>query len=300
MQEHNLGLVAALIGMNLDVEELKELKEYLSSLNQEDLKSFVLKNINDFDLQRFKKKVDKHIFKQSQIKNISFMHGNINDDFEKTYVLETDDILNSDIKILNSIKDQLAYDEMLLDKMIDKVDNDYLNEHENLNIPKADTKVKITDEVIKEVFDEIDLEDKNLEKMMTEYLDGIQKELSKASVRYNESTIDKISKVYTHLSREFIIEYFDLKQSLALEYKINSEVILLHRSQFKDLTNLQEFVNIVSSNNYHVNVDENKLIVDSIISFRVSDGKILSEIFEIADITAAQDGYYEGYLVEKQ
>lgn len=300
MQEHNLGLVAALIGMNLNINGIEDLKQYLSSLNQDDLKDFVSRNLKDFDLERFKKKIDKHVFKQNLVKSISFMQGNINDDIEKSNTYEAEDEIVSNVKVLTNTIDQLAYDEMLLDNMLDKVDNNYLNEQEDLNIPKANTKIKIDDEVIKSVFDEIDDEDEKLEKLMDQYLDGIQKELSKSIVRYDESTIEKISKVYTHLSKDFIIEYFELKQSLALEYKINTKVILLHRSQFKDLTHLQEFVNIVSSNNYCVNVDENKLIVDSIISFKVSDGKILSEIFEVADITASQDGYYEGYLIEKQ
>ena len=52
------------------------------------------------------------------------------------------------------------------------------------------------------------------------------------------------------------------------------------------------------NHDYRVNVDENKMIVDIFKDMINTDGKILTNIFEIANQARVLDGNYEGYRVE--
>ena len=75
-------------------------------------------------------------------------------------------------------------------------------------------------------------------------------------------------------------------------------VIVLHRLSFSDLKDLYLFTDIVINHDYRVNVDEKKMIVDILKEFRNTDGKILTNIFEVANQAKVLNGEYEGYHIE--
>ena len=75
-------------------------------------------------------------------------------------------------------------------------------------------------------------------------------------------------------------------------------MIVLHRVHFNNIEDLQQFVEIVANHKYSVNVDERKMIVDLFKMYRNTDGKILTNIFEIANQAKLLHGDYEGYRVE--
>ncbi len=107
----------------------------------------------------------------------------------------------------------------------------------------------------------------------------------------------KINKIYPYLSRGFIRAVYDMKNSIAAEYPLNTYVIILHRLVFRNLEELRQFVEIVLGHNYNVNVDEDKMIVDVFKEHYNSDGKIITNIFEIANQAKLLHGDYDGYRV---
>lgn len=110
----------------------------------------------------------------------------------------------------------------------------------------------------------------------------------------------RIAKIYSHLSDGFIRTVYDLKEPLAKQYAIGETIIVLHRANFNDLNRLREFVEVMMSHNYSVNVDEKKMIVDTFKEFVNTDGKILTNIFEVANQARVLSGNYEGYKVIKR
>ena len=111
---------------------------------------------------------------------------------------------------------------------------------------------------------------------------------------------NSIKSIYPYLSNGFIKGVYDLKDSLSNEYKDGEEIIILHRLVFKDVVGLRKFVDIIMSHEYLVNVDEKQMIVDTFKEHINSDGKILTDIFEVANQAKLLTGEYEGYrIIEK-
>ena len=108
----------------------------------------------------------------------------------------------------------------------------------------------------------------------------------------------QIHEMYPYLDLEFISNVYDLKEVIAANYPLDEPVIVLHRINFNDLDDLRQFVEIVSNHGYNVNVDENKMIVDTFRRYINSDGKILTNIFEIANQANLLRGHYEGYRID--
>ena len=160
---------------------------------------------------------------------------------------------------------------------------------------------------IDDLFSEIMNEGKEEEKQEDDedYIDELVSELEGALGELNDLEVDEtkdiyaqIRELYPYLSQSFIRAVYDLKEAIALEYPLNKKVIVLHRLDFDDLDNLRQFTEIVLSHGYRVNVDERQGIVDILKEFVNTDGKILTNIFEIANQARLLHGEYEGYRVD--
>ena len=125
----------------------------------------------------------------------------------------------------------------------------------------------------------------------------VKEEASKQQVDKNRDVYDHIAKIYPYLSQGFIRSVYELKGDIANEYPFDREVIVLHRVKFNDVDNLRKFVEIALNHNYSINADEDKMIVDIFREFVNGDGKILTNIYEIANQGCLLDGIYEGYNV---
>lgn len=157
-----------------------------------------------------------------------------------------------------------------------------------------DIQLEVFDDKINDI---LDLDLSNFELEINDLIESeIENENPDSEVEIG--IIDDIKRVFPNLSENFIKEYYALKDGIASEYESGREVVILHRISFKDIEILREFVETVARVNYHFNVDEEKLIVDIFRSIVVSDGKILNEIFTIADYSSSLEARYEGYLVE--
>lgn len=149
----------------------------------------------------------------------------------------------------------------------------------------------------KEVEDETE-EVKDEEDYLQDLIDDMQEEIEAEQEETKPDIYDQINELYPYLTKSFVRSVYDLKQSIADEYPYDKDVIVLHRVSFDNLEDLQQFVEIVTNHNYGVNVDEKKMIVDLFKLYRNSDGKILTNIFEIANQARLLHGEYEGYRVE--
>ncbi len=108
---------------------------------------------------------------------------------------------------------------------------------------------------------------------------------------------DSIVTLYPYLSNGFIKGVYDLKQSFVNDYKDGEKIIILHRLHFEDINGLRQFVDVMIEHGYLVNVDEKQMIVDTFKEHINSDGKILTDIFEIANQGKLLTGDYEGYRI---
>ena len=108
---------------------------------------------------------------------------------------------------------------------------------------------------------------------------------------------EKIHKAYPYLSGAFIRNVYDLKQQIADEYPIGETIVILHRTSFKNVENLRQYVEITLNHGYAINADEKQMIVDAFKQHVNTDGKIITSIFEVANQSALLSGEYEGYRV---
>lgn len=121
--------------------------------------------------------------------------------------------------------------------------------------------------------------------------------IKKEEEEKEKAIFNSVHEIYPNLSQEFVMAAYGLKQPLADEYPVNQKLIILHRISFDDVDNLRKFVEIGLSHDYTINADENKLIVDILKEFVNSDGKILTNIFEVANQGSVLHGNYEGYNI---
>lgn len=113
----------------------------------------------------------------------------------------------------------------------------------------------------------------------------------------NKKIYDSIVALYPYLSNGFIKGVYELKESFASDYEEGQKIIILHRIVFTDLEGLRQFVDVMMSHEYFVNVDEKQMIVDTFKEHVNSDGKILTDIFEIANQAKLLTGEYDGYRI---
>lgn len=177
---------------------------------------------------------------------------------------------------------------------IDAILNEIIEQE---NIEEAEEPAKAEETVDEEnVFETEETEN---EENAQEYVRDLIEELpQEEEVEYEEDIYDQINKLYPYLSKTFVRSVFDLKEVIAKEYPQDIDVLVLHRVSFENVLDIQQFVEIVTNHKYSVNVDERKMIVDLFKVYRNTDGKILTNIFEIANQARLLHGEYEGYRVE--
>ena len=136
-----------------------------------------------------------------------------------------------------------------------------------------------------------------MDSLLRDLDDRLNKERPMEVVNSKEKIYDTISSLYPFLSRVFIKSAYDLKEEIANTYKINEEIILLHRVFFREVEYLRRFSEIMLSHNFQINVDEKQMIVDTFKKYINEDGLILNEIFSVANQAKLLCGDYEGYRI---
>ena len=125
-----------------------------------------------------------------------------------------------------------------------------------------------------------------------------EEEEKKKAIEENYRKIyEKIHGSYPYLSSAFIRYVYDLKESIAREYPLDVNIVILHRTHFNDVESLRQYVEIALKHDYTINADEKQMIVDAFKPYINTDGKIITSIFEVANQSALLEGEYEGYRV---
>lgn len=201
------------------------------------------------------------------------------------------------------------------------VENDYLEEYNNRSLEELYIPNPGLDILEQEEFDlGIDKSDENSDEDEADFDLGSNKETDYVGDLFDEFTnneyevddfknkqqrinelnkkiYDSIVALYPYLSNGFIKGVYELKESFASDYKEGQKIIILHRLVFTDLEGLRQFVDVMMSHEYFVNVDEKQMIVDTFKEHVNSDGKILTDIFEIANQAKLLTGEYDGYRI---
>lgn len=222
--------------------------------------------------------------------------------YEDTSYLE--DLYNrpiEDIYITNPCAD-LDIEPEEANEVIDEeqTDNqeDSVNQEDNLN-----------EETLEDTKEDVDEDVENQANYVDDYISSLMNDLSKESptdkaleekqkeIDAKNAIYDSIKAIYPYLSDGFIKGVYDLKDSLANEYKDGEDLIILHRLNFSDIEGLRRFVEVIMQHDYLVNVDERQMIVDAFKEHINADGKILTDIFEVANQAKLLTGEYDGYRI---
>ncbi len=175
---------------------------------------------------------------------------------------------------------------------------------EVLATPQKEIDSDEIDKVFKEILAQEGYSSEPVDLTATEddYLEALANELKESleedPVPIQEDIYTSINELYPYLGMNFIRSVYDFKEDIASSYPLATDVILLHRISFVVLDELRQFVEIVLDHGYRVNVDEYKMIVDVMKEFNNEDGKILANVFDIANQAKVLNGNYEGYHVE--
>ena len=261
----------------------------------------------------------------------SHNHSGISDQFNNLFNVDFDDTrannqeelarLLSFYNLDNDFEVEDKTDDDLMKEIAKNVTNDdtseIISEHETVKQDEGiDTIfneiVENEDKIEKEEIKEVPIDEKQVKEDISEtntnsYVSSLigdlrsqlikEEEHKKQEKAKSDQIFDRISKIYPYLSDGFVRSVYELKESLASEYPIGTRLIVLHRVSFNDVENLRKFVEIGLNHDYTINADENKKIVDIFKEFVNSDGRILTNIYEIANQGYLLNGNYEGYNI---
>lgn len=203
-------------------------------------------------------------------------------------------------KVIENPLVDIHLDEPIEEETVDIADP-VIEEDSNAEVIEEDVNNEVeSEEKVEETVKDTNNNDKPY---VSTLLDDLKKqleteaEIKKQKEEKNKEIYDRISRMYPYLSKSFVKTVFDLKEDFARDYSNGQKVVVLHRIKFMNVDNLRQFAEIALNHDYLINVDENKLIVDIFKQFDNSDGKILANIYEIANQGCLLNGTYEGYNV---
>ena len=126
---------------------------------------------------------------------------------------------------------------------------------------------------------------------------NVEEERKKEEEEEFKEVFDRVHRIYPYLSVNFIKNVYDIKDSIDEEYPEKIKIVILHRTLFKDVENLRQFVEIALNHGYQLNADEQKMIVDVFKEYTNAQGRIVTSIFEVANQSSLLNGEYDGYRV---
>lgn len=130
--------------------------------------------------------------------------------------------------------------------------------------------------------------------------DNISHENQSESVKNNKMNDDitRINELYPYLTSDFIQAIYSQKEPIEQDFPSNNIANIYHHIIFNNLDELYCFVEIVTNHDYVVSVDENTHSVKIGKEILIVDGKIISDIFNIANQSALLNGDYQGFSVD--
>ena len=317
--EEYLTLSQSLKKLNKDYKENKETFEELSF---EDFVDEIIneKENNNGSVSEFFKNLKDNLQKENVEET---------NEIDKTDKVEE----NDDIDSVN--EEEAAFEKELIEEVpIENertfIDDDYIEEYNNRSIDEIyianpglealENNEEIVEDVvseesvadIKEELDDDSLENEEEEKeetveydYLSDLIDTLNKDDFAEKIKENKrkeeelkvKVYDSIKAIYPYLSNGFIKGVYDLKEVFAKDYKEDEKIVILHRLVFEDIDGLRKFVDVMVNHNYLINADEKKMIVDVFKEHINTDGKILTDIFEVANQAKYLSGDYDGYRI---
>ena len=115
------------------------------------------------------------------------------------------------------------------------------------------------------------------------------------------SDVNEISGLYPYLSKKFIDKVYAQSDKLDEDYPNDTLVEIKHYASFGVDSDVKGFVTIMEDNSYEVSyVDEEEKDVILTKKFFTEKGRIISEIFNVANQVNVLGGIYTGYEVSEQ
>lgn len=229
------------------------------------------------------------------------------DDIQDIIPIEHNDV---DIEKMDSIFSEIVENEnketQVPSKMEEKIKETIKEKvEETIENNTKETVKEAVEEKTNETVEEStnDSKAKETQSYVSSLIDDLRKQLEKEEKDKkekedkNSEVYKRISNIYPYLPQGFLRSVYELKESLASEYPADINIIVLHRVKFTDVDDLRKFVEIGINHGYTINADEKKMIVDIFKQFVNADGKILTNIYDIANQGYLLKGEYEGYNV---
>lgn len=266
------------------------------------------KMLSTYNLEGYDRKKDTNDDYMNQIRNNALRNQNGNNHNEYPAL---DSVFNEIVNNENQGKQNNSNFASLIDELRKQMikEDELAKQNQKLNKieDKVETKVetydsnKTIDTTDKEMVAKSDTKNGgNVNSLIDNYINEKENEEKfnkKLLLKKKKQICDKVSKMYMHLPLDFIENVYDLKEEIAQANPVDKKVIVLHRIKFNHVENLRQFVEIGLKHGYTINADEDKLIVDIFKQFVNTDGKILNNIYEIANQGYHLEGEYEGYNV---
>ena len=108
--------------------------------------------------------------------------------------------------------------------------------------------------------------------------------------------VQEICNVYPYLKPSFVQKVFMKNDSLNQKYPEDTLVTIYHKSSFPDVETLTEYGIILQKNGYQVNVLSD-LEVEVYKKMFTENGRIISDIYNVANQVACLGGNYKGFKV---
>lgn len=282
---------------------------YNNNNSTRDNRNDLAKMLSTYNLEGYDRKSSSNDDFMNQIRNNALKNQNRNDNqaldsvFNEIVSNENSEKQNNSnfASLIDELRKQMIKEDELAkqNKELNAIKNKIGN---NINAVKNDDNIDATNTNKK---DDISEEERtkvsgNVNSLIDSYINQKEDEEKfnkKLLLKKKKQICDKVSKMYMHLPLDFIENVYDLKEEIAQANPVNKKVIVLHRIKFNHVENLRQFVEIGLKHGYTINADEDKLIVDIFKQFVNTDGKILNNIYEIANQGYHLEGEYEGYNV---
>lgn len=112
--------------------------------------------------------------------------------------------------------------------------------------------------------------------------------------------VDQISELYPYLSKKFIEKVFSQNDKLNEDYPDETLVEIKHYASFGEESDVNHFVRLMQAAGYELNSNEegNDFIV--IKKFYNEKGRLISEIYNVANQVNNLGGLYTGYEINEQ
>ena len=110
--------------------------------------------------------------------------------------------------------------------------------------------------------------------------------------------IAAVKDLYPFLDTDFIETQFERNPEFNRQYPADTLITMSHKAKFADRETNEKYVGIAKENGFETEaIGAFEIVITR--KFFTSEGKILSDIYNVANQVCALNGIYEGYRIEE-